>query len=145
MFGLKTYHVRNMHTVYYISVNVASVFDLSPNLYQWRLYSVSVPDWQQDANLVYVCVYTCCVCGMSPVRHSSDDPKPSGENMQDLYFCWMKENNAAIQQRTDHVRRDVGHSNKIKHPVYFQNKNGFDGLSYFSVTPTTIAVHTTFK
>ena len=47
-------------------------------------------------------------------------PAPSGTNTQDFYFCWMLEQDAAIQLNLALSRQEVTHRNN--NPVTFQNK-----------------------
>lgn len=48
--------------------------------------------------------------------------KPSTADIQDLKFCQLLENNAAIQRRSDYVGQEVRHRSKIKHLPNFQIK-----------------------
>lgn len=72
--------------------------------------------------------YTGCVCGTSPVRRSSSDLEPSGENANSFYFCQMLEHKSVIWKKKGHVAWEVEHYNKVHH-VY--------SGSYFTVLHET--------
>ena len=42
--------------------------------------------------------------------------------LQDFYFCWMPEHDAAVQLNLATSRQEVKHRNNKQHPVTFQNK-----------------------
>lgn len=73
------------------------------------------------------------MCSRKSMVAAPRHPEPSAANTQEDYFC---SNFARCRSATQLVstkqiadRGDVGHTNKIKHPVSFQNKQNAHGRS----------------
>lgn len=79
---------------------------------------------------------------MLPALDASGDLEPCGANTQDFYFCWM---HWMHQFSTEQVARDekLGAEKKWSIRFIFKIKITFDGLLYFTTTPTVATVHTT--